>query len=109
MKRAGQAILLLRCDLMRATGSVRHPTAGGIIGVALPSVLVVTLLWTMGPSALPDLDGTEGAVSFGLLIAAVPALFSYGILFRGRDTSFLRRLASLEVRYSGNVRRGCSA
>lgn len=84
--------MLLRSDLRRAVGTVRHPTAGGIIGIALPAALLVGLLWVMGPSALPDVRGSEGAVNLGLLISAVPALFSYGVLFRAIDTSFLRRL-----------------
>ncbi|HET7275482.1 MAG TPA: hypothetical protein VFI91_10005 [Longimicrobiaceae bacterium] len=84
--------LLLRNDILRLRALLRHPTAGSVLGIAFPALLIIALLWAIGPAALPDVSDARGAVGFGMLLAAVPALFSYTILFRGSDAPFIRRL-----------------
>lgn len=83
--------LLVRLDLRRAVDSLRRPS-GSWIGIGLPVLFLVGLLWVVGGAAVPEVQDTAGAITFGFLIAGPIAFAGYGTLFGGADSSFLRRL-----------------
>lgn len=83
--------LLLRLDARRLADSLRRPS-GSWIGVGLPLALLVGLLWGVGRVAVARVEGVEGAITLGFLVAGPLAFAGYGTLFGGADSAFLRRL-----------------
>jgi hypothetical protein len=90
--RAGQLRLLLRNEVRRAGAELRRPRVGAWAAVGLPLLLVVAALVAAGSAALPVPDEPSGAVAIGFLVSAPIAFLGYGLLFRARDDSLLRRL-----------------
>ncbi len=80
--------LLLRLDAQRLRRLLIQPAsaAGAALGVA-----ALVGVAAFAASAAPPADA-EQRVGAGVLLAALPALASYGVLFRPGDHSFLRRL-----------------
>ena len=85
---------LWRHDGRRVRAWLLRPQVGALLGVLLPSALLVGALWAAGPRAAPDLVEPAGGAAWGFVLAAPLALLSYGILFRPRDDSFVRRLGT---------------
>jgi len=84
--------LLVRLSWTRVRSLFRRPTLPFAVGTVLPVVVVATALWTLGRVGTPLATGAEGGVTLGLLISGPIAFLAYGVLFRGGDDPFLRRL-----------------
>ena len=84
--------VLLRHGVRRLSASVRRPTAGGTIGVLLPSLLLVVGVVAAGARGGARLESTQDGVTLGVLLGSPVAFVAYSVIFRMRDESFLRRL-----------------
>jgi len=84
--------LLLGLGWRRIGKLLRYPSLPLAVGTLLPLGVVVTALWTLGRLGAPSAEGAEGGVTLGLLVSGLISFLAYGLLFRGRDDSFLRRL-----------------
>ena len=83
---------LWRHDGRRLRAWLLRPQVGALVGVLLPSALLGGALWAAGSRAAPDLAEPAGGAAWGFVLAAPLALLAYGVLFRPRDDSFIRRL-----------------
>lgn len=88
----GGARHLLRLDRLRLRAAVRHPLAGGWLWAAIPVAILVGILWSAGVAAVPASEGSGGAASLGMLVSGAVSFLVYGVVFRGTDDHFLRRL-----------------
>jgi hypothetical protein len=85
-------VLLAGLARTRAASLLRRPTPPVALGVLLPLLVVGSALWTLGRSGVPAVDGVEGGVTLGLLVAGAVSFLAYGLLFGGSDRSFLREI-----------------
>ena len=84
--------LLLALDRLRLRGFFRYPSAGAVAGVALPLLMAVGLLWSIGRTGAATMADGDAAVLTAMLVSGPVAFLAYGALFRWADASFVRRL-----------------
>jgi hypothetical protein len=83
---------LLALDRQRITNVIRRPTLVVLVAAALPLLVLVSALWTLGRLGALSVEGPSGGLTLGLLISGPIGFMTYGTLFGGADDAFLRHL-----------------
>jgi hypothetical protein len=83
---------LVALDVARLASLLRRPTPVLLLAIAVPMVLFLSALWTLGRVGAPEAAGAAGGLTLGMLVSGPVAFMAYGLLFRSVDDNFLRQL-----------------